>query len=204
MTLAHQHFEGSGWSLTGSTGIMAAGLAQDSVVFAMGAIADPAVGVSQTLKRAPIEIEGIQLTFTAIAAFGTVLAGRSLKLYRADTNARTLPTGGANLTPRPKRTLDQTQDNGLQSGVARISTTTGLTTTGFTRDTVPLATYDLSGVFAAGARVPPLELFEKRNGSPIWLDPGEILVISNPVAFDATTPTWQLTVNIDYRSRDAL
>lgn len=204
MSLSHQNLEGSPWSLTGSTGTMAAALAQDSIVFAMGAVADPPPGVSQTRRRDPIEIEGIQLTFTTLATgFAAVLAGRSLKLYKADTNARTLPAGGTALTPRPKRTLDQTQDNGLLTGVARIATTAGLTVTGFTRDTVPLATFDMCGIIAAGTRLIPFELFEKRNGSPLWLDPGEILVISNPVAFDATG-VWQLTVNVDYRSRDAM
>lgn len=199
------HIEGPPWSLTGSTGTMAAGLAQDSLVFAMGAIADPAAGVSQTLKRAPLEIEGLQLTFTALTAFASVLAGRSLKLYRGTTNAQAMPTGGAQIFPRPKRTLDQPKDNGLQGGppgFARIATTAGLTAGTFTRDAVPLATFDLSATFAAGGRL-VYEIFEQVNGSPLWLDPGEILVISNPVAFDATTPTWQLTVNIDYRVRDA-
>lgn len=199
------HIEGSPWSLTGSTGTMSAGLAQDSLVFAMGAIADSAQGVSQTVRRAPIEIEGIQLTFTALVAFSAILAGRSLKLYRGTTNAQAMPTGGAQIFPRAKRTADQPSDNGLQGGppgFARIATTAGLTAGTFTRDTVPQATFDLAGIFAAGSRL-VYEFFEQVNGSPLWLDPGEILVISNPVAFDATTPTWQLTVNVDYRSRDS-
>ena len=196
------HLDGSAWSLTGTTGTMAAALAANSVVFAMGAVADPATGVSQTVKRAPVEIEALRCTFTAIVAATTpVTAGRLLQLFKGSNNAQAMPTGGTALTPRPKRTLDQTQDTGLQG--ARIATTAGLTVGTFTRDTVPLATMDLTGLGAAGSRFQFEFFFEKRQGSPLWLDPGEILVISNPAQIDAAL-TWQLTVDVDYRSRDAL
>lgn len=182
---------------------MAAALAQDAIVFAMGAVANPAAGVSQTVVRGPLEIEGIQITFTAIIAATTaVLAGRRLQLFKASNAAQTMPAGGTALTPLPKRTNDQGVDTGLAGGVARIATTAGLTVVGFTRGTVPLATFDLTGLGAAGSRA-VFEFYEKRNGWPLWLDPGEILVISNPVTIDAAL-TWQLTVNVDYRQRDTL
>lgn len=195
--------EGSAWSLTGSTGTMAASLGANSIVFAMGSVASDFTPISQPVQRAPLEIEGIQVTFTAIVASATpVAAGRFLRLFKADTNARTLPAGGTALTPLPKRTLDQSIDNGLLTGSAQIATTAGLTVTGFTRGTVPLATIDLVGLGAAGGRV-VWEFFERRDDASLYLDPGEILVISNPSAFDALL-TWQLTVNVDYRSRDRL
>lgn len=203
MTLAHQHLEGSPWSLSGSTGTMAAALAANSVVFAMGAIADTA-RISQPIQRAPVEIEAMRVTFTAIVAATTpVTAGRFLRLFKGSDNAQVLPTGGADITPIPKRTKDQTADTGLQAGVARIATTAALTTTGFTRGSVPLATMDLTGLGAAGSRFQFEFFFEKRQGSPLWLDPGEILVISNPSQIDAAL-TWQLTVDVDYRSRDTM
>lgn len=198
----YDHIDGPAWSLTGSTGTMAASLAANSLVFAMGAIANDATKPNQP-KRAPLEIEGIQLVFTAIVASATpVGAGRFLRLFKASDSAQTMPTGGSSLAPLPKRTLDQTADTGLQGGAALIATTAGLTAGTFTRGTVPLATMDLVGAGAAASRI-VIELYEQRNGAPIWLDPGEILVISNPAAFDALL-TWQLTVNVDYRSRDIL
>lgn len=189
--------------MSGSTGTMAAALGANSLVFAMGAIADDLTRISQPVKRGPVEIEGIQVTFTAIVAATTpITAGRALKLYKGSNASQAMPTGGANVTPIPKRTLDQSFDTGIQGGVALVSTTAGLTAGTFTRGSVPLGTIDLSGLGAAGSRY-VWEFFEKRNGSPLWLDPGEILVISNPQAMDAAL-TWQLTVNVDYRVRDVV
>jgi hypothetical protein len=196
----NEHLDGSAWSLTGTTGTMAASLGANSIVFAMGAIADDLTKVNPQ-RRGPLEIEGIQVVFTAIVASATpVAAGRALRLFKASNNAQTMPAGGTALTALEKRTLDRTQDSGLSG--AQIATTGALTVAGFTRGTVPLATVDLSGAGAVGGRVVH-ELFEIRNGSPLWLDPGEILVLSNPAAFDALL-TWQLTVNVDYRTRDYL
>lgn len=195
------HIEGSPWSLTGSTGTMLASLAQDSVVFAMGAVADPAIGVSQTLKRAPLEIEGLQMVFTVTAA-AAAPAPRSLQLFKSSNNAQAMPAGGAALTALPKRTLDKGADSGLIGDAARIATTAGLTVVGFTRGTVPLATFDVSASSVLGNRL-VFECFRDLNGESLWLDPGEILVVSNPAAFPATL-TWTLTVNVDYRRRDTL
>jgi len=198
----YDHIDGPAWSLTGSTGTMAASLVANSLVFAMGAIATDATRPNIP-QRAPLEIEGIQVVFTAIVASATpVAAGRALRLFKASDNAQAMPTGGSSLAPLPKRTKDQTADTGLQGGAALIATTAGLTKGTFTLGTAPLATMDLVGSRAIGNRV-VYEFYERRNGCPLWLDPGEILVISNPAAFDALL-TWQLTVNVDYRSRDIL
>lgn len=179
---------------------MAASLAQNSLVFAMGAIADPAIGVSQTVKRAPVEIQGFHMEFTVIAGLA-VPVPISLQLFKSSNNAQAMPTGGTGLTPIPKRTLDAGADNGLQAGSA-ISTTTGLTAGTFTRGTVPLRTFDLSSTTPAGQRL-TFDFFREWNRESIWLDPGEILVLSNPAAFPATL-TWTLTVNVDYLRRDSL
>jgi hypothetical protein len=195
-------FCGQAWSLTGSTGTMAAALAANSLVFAMGAVADAALTVNpNVLRRGPVEIEGLQMIFTAIVASATPIAsGRALQLFRGSNNAQAMPTGGTALTPLPKRTKDQGLDTGLIGDVARIGATAGLTVGAFTRGTVPLATFDLVGGGAAGNRL-VYETWELLNGAALYLDPGEILVVSNPAAFDALL-TWQLTVNIDYRRRD--
>lgn len=196
------HIDGQAWSLTGSTGTMAASLAANSVVFAMGAVPTDATR-TQLPARAPLEIEALRLTYTAIVASAApATAGRALQLFKASDNAQTMPTGGTALTALPKRTKDAGSDSGMIGDTARISTTAGLTVTGFTRGTVPLATFDLAGGGAATTRL-VFDFFELLNGSPLWLDPGEILVVSNPAAFDALL-TWQLTVNVDYRRRDNL
>jgi hypothetical protein len=180
---------------------MAAALAQNALVFAMGAVADPAIGVSQTLKRSPLEIEGFRMSFTVIAALATPVP-ISLQLFKSSDKAQAMPTGGTALTALPKRTLDAGADSGLIADTARIATTAGLTAGTFTRGTVPLATFDVSQTTPAGARL-QFDFFRKWDGGSMWLDPGEILVVSNPAAFPATL-TWTLTVNVDYRRRDAM
>lgn len=191
--------EGQAWSLSGTTGTMAAALAANSVVFAMQATADSAS--PNVSRRAPLEIEGIRLTYTAIVAATTPLtAGRALKLYRGtpDAAGKTMLTGGAAVTAIEKSTGDAGNDSGLAG--ALISTTAGLTAGAFTRGTVPIATFDLLGGGAAGARL-VYEYYEQVNGSELWIMPGEILVVSNPQAMDAAL-TWQLSVDIDYRRRE--
>lgn len=192
---------GQPWSLTGSTGTMAASLAQNALVFAMGAVADPAIGISQTLKRAPLEIQGFRMEFTVIAALATPVPV-SLQLFKGSNNAQPMPTGGTALTALPKRTLDAGGDSGMIGDTARIATTAGLTAGAFNRGSVPLATFDVSETTPAGARL-RFDFFKKWDGESLWLDPGEILVVSNPAAFPATL-TWTLSVNVDYLRRDTL
>lgn len=192
---------GQAWSLTGTTGTMAASLAANSLVFAMQAIADDA-SAPNLPREAPLEIEGFRMVFTAIVASATpAAAGRVLQLFRGtdDAAGKIAPTGMTSLTGRAKSTLNAGSDSGL--AMARISTTSGLTAGSFTRDTVALATFDLTGLGAAAGRA-EFDLFESVNGAALYLAPGEILVVSNPAAFDALL-TWQLTVNVDYRRRDS-
>lgn len=181
---------------------MAASLGANALVFAMGAVADAALTVNPNApRRGPLEIEGLQMIFTAIVSSGApATAGRALQLFKGSNNAQAMPTGGTALTPLPKRTKDAGNDTGLIGDIARISTTAGLTAGTFTRGTVPLATFDLSGSGTTTNRV-VFELFEQINGAGLYLDPGEILVVSNPAAWEAAL-TWQLTVNVDYRRRD--
>jgi len=195
---------GQAWSLTGTTGTMAAALAANSIVFAMKASATDATRPNFP-PRGPLEIEGLYLCFTAIVAATTpIAAGRKLQIFRGTNDAagKTALTGGTDLStsPRPKRNADQGSDSGIAD--ARIATTAGLTAGAFTRDTAALATFDLTGLGAAGSRA-EFTLYELVNGGPLYLDQGEILVISNPAQIDAVL-TWQLTVNVDYRRRDTL
>lgn len=181
---------------------MAAALAANSVVFAMKASATDATRPNLP-PRGPLEIEGLYLCFTAIVAATTpVTAGRRLQIFKGtnDATGKIALTGGTDLTaaPRAKRNADQGSDSGIAD--ARIATTAGLTAGSFTRDTAALATFDLTGLGAAGARA-EFSLYELVNGGPLWLDQGEILVVSNPAQIDAAL-TWQLTVNVDYRRVD--
>lgn len=180
---------------------MAASLAQNALVFAMGAVANPTPGVSQTIVRAPLEIEAIRLKYTVIVA-AAAAAPLSLQLFKGSNNAQAMPTGGNAITALPNRTLDAGGDSGLIGDVARIASTAGLTAGTFTRGTVPLETLDVSASSVIGNQH-TLDVFRKWNGSSLWLDPGEILVVSNPAAFPATL-TWTLTVNVAYRRRDTL
>lgn len=196
------HLDGQAWALTGSTGTMAASLAANSVVFALGAVATDATKPN-ILPRGPLKIEGLRMTFTAIVASATpAAAGRVLQVFKGATNGETMPVGGTALTALPKRTKDAGGDSGMIGDAARIATTTGLTLTGFTRGAVPMETFDLTGGGAATGRL-AFDFFELVNGGALWLDPGEILVVSNPAAFDALL-AWQLSVNVDYRRRDTL
>lgn len=188
---------GQPWSLSGSTGTIAAALAANSIVFAIKAAAADATRPNLP-PPGPIEIERIQIAYTSIvASAGVLLAGRALQLFRGtdDAAGKTALTGGAALTARPKRIKDQAANSGLAD--ARIATTGTLTVGAFTRDTVPLATMDLVSGGSAGFRQ-TFEAGRLINGESLWLDPGEILVVSNPAIFDLLL-TWQLTVNVDYR-----
>jgi hypothetical protein len=179
---------------------MAAALAQDSLVFAMGAVADPSIGVSQTLKRAPLEIQGLHMVYTVVVG-AAVPAPLSLRVFKSSDNAQAMPTGGTQLTALPKRTLDAGGDSGLIGDHARIATTAGLTAGTFTRGTVPLVTFDVSASSVVGNRW-TFDFFREWDGQSMWLDPGEILAVSNPAAFPALL-TWALTVNVDYLRRDS-
>jgi hypothetical protein len=180
---------------------MAASLGANSLVFAMGAVADPAIGISQTIKRAPLEIEGFRMVYTVVASVATP-APFSLQLFKSSNNAQAMPTGGTALTALPKRTLDAGGDSGMIADTARIATTVTLTAGTFTRGSVPLATFDITQSTPAGARF-TFDYMRKWDGSSLWLDPGEILVVSNPAAFPLLLQ-WTLTVNVDYRRRDTL
>lgn len=198
----NEYIPGQAWSVTGSTGTMAASLAQDALVYAIGAVASDTTRPN-FLQRGPLEIQAIRGVFSVIVASAApATAGRALRLFKNSSAAGVMPTGGTALTPRPRRSNDQGGDSGLIGNIARIAGTAGLTAGAFARDTVPLQTFDLAGCGGAGGRF-VFEFDEQNNGGAIWLDPGEILVISNPAAFEAQL-TWQLTVSVDYRRRDTV
>lgn len=186
--------QASPYSLAGITGTMAAGLVQDALVFAMRAAPSPANGPA----RSPLQVDGLYLAFTTAIAFTTaVTLGRRLGIFKGTVAS---PTGGTALVPVPKRTNDAGGDNGLEAS-PRIATTLGLTAGAFVRSADALGFLDLSAFGAAGARVEKYYPFLDSVDGPVVLEPGELLVISNPVAMDAAG-TWQLLVEAEYRRRD--
>ena len=175
---------GNGFALATQSGTIAAALAQDALVFALRAdtTANSAVGVY---------VDRLRLAFQTIAAFTTpITAGRRLGIYRA-ANAGAEVSGGTDVksTIRKKDSLSAASTAAL----ALIATTAGLTAGGLAREAAPLAHLDLVSIGAAGARQE--HIFELASTKPQeWcLNPGEYLVISNPVAMDAGG-TWQLTL----------
>lgn len=189
---------GSPYSLAGITGTMAAALAQDAVVFAMRAFTNPAAPSPSTL-RAPLQVDGLYLAFTTIVAFTTpITAGRRLGIYKGSA---ALPNAGTAITPVAKRTNDAGADNGLDTAAAQIATTVGLTAGAFVRQANLLGMLDLTAFGTAGARVEKYFPFLDQVDGPVILEPGEVLVVSNPVVFDAAG-TWQLEVDAHYKRRD--
>lgn len=185
---------GDPYSIAGQTGTMAAALAQDAIVYGMRAAVSPA----NAPNRFPVQVDGLYLAFTTIVAFTTPLtAGRRLGIYRATGSDLANETA---LTPVAKWSKDTGADNGLNAS-PRISTTQGITAAGLVREANALGFLDLTAFGAAGARVEKYYPFLDSVDGPVLLDPGELLVVSNPVAFDAAG-TWQLVVEADYRRRN--
>ena len=176
---------GPGFALATQTGTIAAALAQDSIVFAMRAdtTASSLIGVY---------IDRMRLAFQAIVAFTTpITAARRIGIYRAANPGTEVSGGTAVLTSiRKKDSL------GVASTVvlAQIATTGALTAGGLVREAAPLAQLDLVSVGAAGARA---EFIYELGGGGYpqeWcINPGEYIVVSNPVAMDAAG-TWQLSI----------
>jgi hypothetical protein len=179
------HNRGYGYGVAGVTGTMAAGLAQDSIVFALFNGAQGSVNAADQLH---LYLERLRLAFTTIAAFTTAItAGRRLGIYRATGVAA---TGGTALTVAKK----DTNAPATVVADARIATTAALGVVGITREAAPIALLDLVHVGAAGARQDFLfELATPLNCEEA-IAPGELLVVSNPVAMDAGG-TWQLSVD---------
>lgn len=182
-----QHFNrGWGYAVAGNSGTIAAALAANSVVFSL--LCDPQVGVANPNQRLSMYYDRLRFAFTTITAFGTsVTAPRQLGVYRA---AGAAATGGTAIGVVKK---DTKNPNTSVCTDARIAAAAAL---GFTaaREANPLAMMDLVHVGAAGARQDFLYELAAPMNNPIAINPGELLVVSNPAVFDAGG-TWQLSVD---------
>jgi hypothetical protein len=179
------HFNrGYGYAVSGVSGTIAAGLAQDSIVLAL--LCDPQPNAAN--KRLEMCFDRLSLAFTTIAAFtAPVTAGRRLGVYRATGPAA---TGGAQL-PVIARKASNAPTSVCSS--ALIAAAGALGTAGIAREPTPIGTLDLAHVGAAGARQEFLFELAAPGNAEIVIAPGELLVVSNPVVFDAGG-TWQLTL----------
>lgn len=172
------------YAVAGVTGTVAAALAQDAIVFAM--LLAPASEMWAYLDQ-------LRLAFTTVVAFTTpITAGRRLAVYRASGVAA---TGGAALGVVKKKTGAPTSN--ITS--ARIATNGALGVAGIAREADPIFSLDLTSVGAAGARLEAVyEMSPSSANPPPSLQPGELLVVSNPVAMDAAG-TWQLGVTAHWQ-----
>lgn len=179
-----QVHRGNGYGVAGVTGTIAAALAQDSLVYAMRC--DPAlVGI--------VEIRRVRLQWTTIVAFTTpITAGRQLGIYRA---AGAATSGGAALAAVALDTAGAGAGSGLSD--VRIATTAALGVAGVVREANARARMTAVHVGAAGVFFEELYEFYGES-APFELNPGELMVVSNPVAMDAAG-TWQLGVTVDYQ-----
>lgn len=179
------HNRGFGYALSGRSGTIAAALAIDSLVFAMRV--DPQAAIETPSQRLGAYVDRLELAFTTIVAFTTpITAGRGLGIYRASAAPA---TGGTALAVAKKDT------NAPTSVVtdARIAAAAALGVAGLVREAAPIAFMPLTHVGAAGAHATFTFELAAPNNVDIALQPGELLVVSNPVAMDAGG-TWQLSV----------
>jgi hypothetical protein len=182
------HFNrGYGYAVSGVSGTIAAGLAQDSLVLAL--LCDPQPGISAANHKLGMYFDRLALAFTTIAAFTTpVTAGRRLGVYRA--SGGTAATGGTTLSVAKK---DDVNAPPSVCTSALIAAAGALGADGIVHEATPIGTMDLTHVGAAGARQEFLFELAAPANAPIAINPGELLVVSNPVAMDAGG-TWQLTL----------
>ncbi len=182
------HFNrGYGYAISGMSGTIGAGLAQDSLVLAL--LCDPVQGNVAANHKLGMYFDRLAIAFTTIAAFTTpVTAGRRLGVYRATGGQPA--TGGTALAIAKK---DAANAPASVCASALIAAAGALGTAGITREATPIGTMDLTHVGAAGARQDFLFELAAPANAPIAINPGELLVVSNPVTFDAGG-TWQLTL----------
>ncbi len=179
---------------SGTTGTIGAALAANSSVFAMRL--DPTAPRRLFLER-------LRLQFTTIVAFTTpVTAGRRLSLFRGNGAAA---SGGTAMTPVRKSSAygSPSEVETSQGGDIRIAAAAALTVTGITFETPPIGEMSLVHVGAAGGFFEQLFEFAPTECAPIWLEPGQLLAVRNPVAFDAAG-TWQLAVKADWHEARVL
>ena len=189
---------GAGWSLSATTGTMAAALAANSNIFVMRTST-----VATNLKAALIT--RVRLQYTTITAYTTpVTAARRLALYKM-THASGASNGNpsannTNIVPAPFNAADTSSVFTLVSatpefGGVDIATTAAMTMgSNMTVSATPLRVFNLSHVGAAGGN----DSVEWTFPTPIFLPNGTGITIQNPVQMDAAG-TFHLAVAVDWQ-----
>lgn len=185
---------GFGYSVSATTGTIAAALAANATVFA--ARLDPGSPRNGFIER-------LVLKFTTIGAFTVpVTPGRRLEIYRGSGNSS---AGGTSIpVAAPKHGSTATSEMSVANGGdIRISTTAALTVTGITYETPAIRGMTLSHVGALGGFYERTFEFHATENQPLQLEPGQLIAVRNPIAMDAGG-TWQLQVDMDWNEAPAL
>lgn len=180
---------GFGYCVSGQSGIIAAALAQDAVIFAMRCgLQAVAAGTDPNAQKQAV-LTRLRFALTTITAFtAPVTAGRRFALHRASNPGAEI-AGGTLLVPVKR---DSRAPATIVSPI-RIATTAGLTQNGLVVETDPIAVFDIGHAGAAGGRA-EFELTRAQLGAaPEALNAGQYLVLKNPVAMDAAG-TLNLTI----------
>lgn len=174
---AVQSLAGAGYTMAGSTGLVAAAITAGSSVFAMRMNTGSVVGY----------IDRLRLSFTTITGFlAPITNGRALGIYRGSGAS---PSGGTSMSAVKKDTASASS----ALVAAAMASTGALTVAGITFETTAIRTLPLASAGTAGA----FEESEYVFDYPLVLRPGEVLAIQNPVTMDLAG-VWQMTVNVDW------
>jgi hypothetical protein len=185
---------GTGFSVSGFTGTIAAALGANSAVFAMRL--DPSA-------TNPAHITQIKLSYVTIGAYSVpVTAGRRLSIFRG-AGANAAVGTAISAAARKDSNSGASEFDSAQGGDMRISATATLTQTGITWETIPFAEMNLVGSGTAGALKEEAFNFCAPETLPILIQPGQLLGIRNPQAMDAAG-TWQLGVTVNWVEAPAL
>jgi hypothetical protein len=187
---------GQGYGVTASTGLIAAGLAANSTLFAMRL--DPGAGARLAF------IESVLMQYTCITAFtAPVTAGRRLELVRGTSIGEATAGAPIAIAPPKSTSYQNSEFNDLQGGDIRIATTGALTANVYTYEANGFRAMSLAHVGAAGNFLEQTFEFSAGKSEPICLQPGQVLAVRNPVAMDAVG-VWTLTIGIDWHEAAAL
>lgn len=176
-----QQQRGFGYGLSGTSGIIAAALGANSVIFATKCAVQAVAANTDANARLQCVIQRMKIAFTCITAFTTpVTAARRLTMHRA-SNAGAEIGGGVLIVPVKK----DTRAPASIMTPTQIGNVAGITVGGLTLEADPLATFDLAHCGNAGQRQDFVLEHAPVMSSPLCLNPGDYLAIQNPVAMDA-------------------
>jgi len=186
---------GKAFCIGSSTGTMAAGLAANAQTFAMRLSASaPVVAI----------IERVRLEYVTIVTYTTPIVNSRRFILIKYGGLVTAITGGTGLAGagqiNPKDGRSGSQESWFSNtngGDIRITSTANLTITGGQVDSSAFADWSLANAGTAG-NYKEFEYGISNNYiNPIYVLPGQILLIRNPQAFDAVG-TWQATITVDW------